>query len=125
MVVAGFYKHNIVAVPVTSLLWLALTDWRRAIVPAAIGAGAAAFGLLVCVALYGDVFLANLLTERPYRVMRAINGLGRLQWILPALVLWESGRRGTGEPRRALHHTVRGGGLRGLCGAVERRGDPR
>jgi hypothetical protein len=88
MVVAGFYKHNIVAVPLTALLWLAIKDWRRAVVPIIIGAGAATLGLLICIAAYGDVFLSNLLIARPYRVMRAINGLGRLQWILPALVLW-------------------------------------
>jgi len=88
MVVAGFYKHNIVAVPLTALLWLAIKDWRRAALPVAIGVSAAALGLLICIAVYGDAFLANLLTARPYRVMRAINGLGRLQWILPALVLW-------------------------------------
>jgi hypothetical protein len=58
------------------------------VVPIAVGAGAAALGLMICVAIYGDVFLANLFTARAYRVMRAINGLGRLQWILPALVLW-------------------------------------
>jgi hypothetical protein len=88
MAAAGFYKHNIVAVPVTALAWLALNDWRRAVRPAIAGAGAAALGLAICVAVYGDVFLANLLTARPYSVMRAINGLGRLQFILPALVLW-------------------------------------
>ena len=88
MAAAGFYKHNIVAVPLTALIWLAIKDWRRAVVPIAIGAGAAALGLMICVAIYGDVFLANLFTARAYRVMRAINGLGRLQWILPALVLW-------------------------------------
>jgi hypothetical protein len=88
MAVAGFYKHNIVAVPLTALIWLALKDWRRAVVPIAVGAGAAALGLAICVAIYGEVFLANLFTARAYSVMRAINGLGRLQWILPALVLW-------------------------------------
>ena len=44
--------------------------------------------LAICVVLYGDVFLANLLTARPSHVLRAVYGLGRLQWILPALVLW-------------------------------------
>ena len=88
MAAVGFYKHNIVAVPVTALLWLAIHDWRRALWPCIAGAGAAAAGLLICMALYGDVFLANLLTSRPSHIMRAVNGLGRLQWILPALVLW-------------------------------------
>jgi hypothetical protein len=88
MAAAGFYKHNIIAVPVTALAWLAIKDWRRAIWPAAVGAGAAALGLVICVAVYGDLFLPNLLTPRPYSVMRAINGLGRAQFILPALALW-------------------------------------
>jgi hypothetical protein len=88
MAAAGFYKHNIIGVPVTALMWLALKDWRRAVWPAAIGAGAAAAGLAVCAALYGDAFLANLLTPRGYHLMRAVNGVGRLQWIAPALALW-------------------------------------
>jgi hypothetical protein len=88
MAAAGFYKHNIVAVPLTALIWLAIKDWRRAVVPIAAGVGAVALGLMICVAIYGDVFLANLLTARAHRAMRAVNGLGRLQWILPALALW-------------------------------------
>lgn len=88
MAAAGFYKHNIIAVPVTALAWLAIRDWRRALWPAVIGAAAAAAGLAICVAVYGDLFLANLLTPRPYDVMRAMKGLGRLQFILPALALW-------------------------------------
>ena len=87
MAAAGFYKHNIVAVPITSILWLAGRDWRRAMLPLAVAAGAAALGLLICIALYGDAFLANLLTARPYHWQRALKGLGRLQWILPALAL--------------------------------------
>ena len=88
MAAAGFYKRNIVAVPVTALLWLMLRDWRRALMPLALGAGAAASGLLLCVVAYGDVFLANLLTPRSYHWLRAVKGLGRLQWIAPALILW-------------------------------------
>jgi hypothetical protein len=88
MAAAGFYKHNIVAVPLTAGLWLIRRDWRRAWLPLVIGAGAAALGISICIAVYGDVFLANLLTARPYHWQRAVNGLGRLQWILPALVLW-------------------------------------
>src|SRR5260370_23828593 len=81
MAAAGFYKHNIVAVPLTAVIWLAIRDWRRAVVPIAVGAGAAALGLMICVAIYGDVFLANLFPPRPYRLSRAINALGRLQCI--------------------------------------------
>ena len=98
MAAAGFYKHNIIAVPVTALLWLAMHDRRRAAVALAAGAGAAALGLALCYLVYGDIFFANLLTPRPYSVMRALKGLGRLQWILPALVLW--GIWVAAEPKR-------------------------
>jgi Dolichyl-phosphate-mannose-protein mannosyltransferase len=97
MVAAGFYKHNVVAVPVTALTWLALKDWRRAIAPAVIGAGAAALGFAICVAIYGDAFLTNFFTPRIHEAMRAIYALGRAQFILPALVLW--GIWITAEPR--------------------------
>jgi hypothetical protein len=88
MVLAGFWKHNIVAVPATALVWLWLTDGRRAWRPTLIGAAAAAVGLAICAAIYGDVFIANLLTPRPWRLMRAVHGIGRTQWILPAIAIW-------------------------------------
>jgi hypothetical protein len=88
MALAGFWKHNIVAVPVTAIGWLWLTDWRRAWRPTLLGVAAAAVGLAICVFVYGDAFLANLLTPRPWRLMRAVSGIGRSQWVLPALVIW-------------------------------------
>jgi hypothetical protein len=88
MVLAGFWKHNIIAIPATVLAWLWLRDGLRALRPTVVGAGAAILGLAICVAVYGDAFLANLLTPRPYRLMRALGGIGRSQWILPALVIW-------------------------------------
>ncbi len=88
MVVAGFWKHNIIAMPATVLVWLWLRDGWRAWRPAAAGVAAAAIGLAICVALYGDVFITNLLTPRPYRIMRALGGIGRAQWVAPALAIW-------------------------------------
>jgi hypothetical protein len=88
MAIAGFWKHNIVAVPATVMIWLILRDGRSAIRPIAVGIGAVIVGFAICIAIYGDNFLLNLLTPRPERFMRAVDGLGRLQWILPALVIW-------------------------------------
>ena len=96
MVVAGFYKHNILAVPAAVFLWLLFRDglgnglrnWPRFWRPLIIGAGAGVLGLALCVAIWGQPFIANLFTPRPQNIMRAINGLGRLQFILPAMVLW-------------------------------------
>jgi hypothetical protein len=88
MVLAGFWKHNVIAMPATALAWLWLRDWRRAWRPTLVGAAAAAIGLAICIAVYGDAFIANLMTPRPWRLMRAFIGIGRTQWILPALVIW-------------------------------------
>ena len=88
MALAGFWKHNIIAMPATVLAWLWLRDGWRAWRPTAIGAAAAVVGVAICVAVYGDVFVTNLLTPRPYRIMRAVGGIGRAQWIIPALAIW-------------------------------------
>lgn len=91
MVLAGFYKHNIAAVPLTAFVWLAarrgLRDWRGLWRPFVIGGIAAVLGLGVCMAIWPN-FIANMLTPRTYSFLRALGGLGRLQFILPALILW-------------------------------------
>jgi hypothetical protein len=88
MALAGFWKHNIIVMPATVLAWLWLRDGVRAWRPTAVAIAAVVVGLVICVAVYGDVFIANLLTPRPYRIMRALGGIGRAQWIIPALAIW-------------------------------------
>ena len=88
MVVAGFWKHNIIAIPVTVLLWLILRDGRRAIRPCLVALGGVLVGLALCTAIFGDVFIANLLGPRKYAAWRMLLAVGRLQFVLPALVLW-------------------------------------
>ena len=105
MVLAGFYKHSLWAVPATALCWLALSDRRRAIRAAAVGAGAAALGLVLCRWIYGDAFFGQLLWPRHCSLGRAVNSLGRLQWIAPALVvslLWAWDQRGDKAARFIL-----------------------
>ena len=88
MVFAGFIKHNIVVIPATALLWLALRDWRRALRPILVGALGAGLGLLLCIVIFGDTFLLNLLAPRHYRFLRVLENVGRLQWVLPAMIVW-------------------------------------
>lgn len=88
MVVAGFWKHNIVAIPVTVLLWLLLRDGRRALRPCLVALGGVVVGLALCVAIYGDAFVANLMVPRQYTLGRMLLSLGRLQFVAPALTLW-------------------------------------
>jgi hypothetical protein len=88
MVFAGFFKHNVIAIPATVLLWLILRDGRRAIRPCLVGLGGALLGLALFVAIYGDVFIANLLAPRAFVPWRMFTAIGRLQFALPALVIW-------------------------------------
>jgi hypothetical protein len=86
MVLAGFYKHNLFAIPVTAICWLALRDIRRALSALLFGIAACVLGLAVCWFVYGPQFFDELLSPRVYRVTTALGGIGRLQWIAPAFV---------------------------------------
>ena len=102
MVCAGFYKHNVIVIPATVLIWLILRDGRKALRPAAVGIAAVLAALLLCTAVFGPHFLSNMLTPRPYSLARGVAGLGRLQWILPALVVgavWAAHARRTSLAR--------------------------
>jgi hypothetical protein len=88
MVIAGFYKHNVIVIPATVLLWLFIRDWRRATRPIAVGIVAATGGLTVCVLIYGDAFIPNMLMPRVYSVERILRNIGHLQWVAPGVLLW-------------------------------------
>jgi len=88
MVIAGFYKHSLLATPAAALIWLAAGNWRLGLRAASFGIGAAAIGLALCVALFGASFIDQLLAPRHCTIMRSLHVLGRLQWIAPALILW-------------------------------------
>ncbi len=87
MAVAGFYKHTLLSFPITACVWLALHDRRGAVRAILVGAAAVAAGFLICWMLFGPSFFHDLLTGREMSVMRALRGLGRLQWIAPALII--------------------------------------
>jgi hypothetical protein len=90
MVVAGFWKHNIVAIPLTAIGWLLLRDAARAIRPVLVAAAAVGVGLLLCTALFGRQFLENLFATREYAWAHVVGNLGHLQWSALALVIWGS-----------------------------------
>lgn len=88
MVAAGFVKHNFIVVPAVALLWLARDNWRLGLRAAIVGGIAAAAGLALCAFLFAPHFIPDMLMPRTYELARAFTNLGRLQFILPALVLW-------------------------------------
>jgi hypothetical protein len=88
MVLAGFIKHNFITLPMVALIWLWLDNWRLGLRATLAGAAAAALGLAICAFLFAPYFVADLLFPRTYHLARALSTLGRLQFILPAMVLW-------------------------------------
>ncbi len=107
MLLAGFAKHNLVALPLTAGLWLALERRRRLLPWALTLGGAAAAGLLLCRLVYGPDFVTNLTLPRASRgPLAALEALGRLSHV--ALVgLCSAGvlllrLRGRPEVRRVL-----------------------
>jgi hypothetical protein len=87
MAVAGFIKHNIVTLPVSTLLWLAFKSWRKAGRAALFGAIVCAIGLLICYAAYGGDFIAQLLFPREMTLKNAFLRLPSAQALLPGAVI--------------------------------------
>ena len=110
MVLAGFWKHNIIGMPATAVLWLCLRDRRSAAWPVLISFGAAAAGLAICGAIFGPQFFANLLTARAYSVAHLLSQVGHLQWVALAVILWGAWAwcdRGSNAARfTALHAAI-------------------
>lgn len=90
MVVAGFWKHNIIAIPLTAVIWLLLRNGKAALRPVLLSAAAAATGLLLCTAIYGRAFPDNLFATREYSFDHVIGHAGHLQWFAVAFLIWAS-----------------------------------
>jgi hypothetical protein len=88
MVVGGFWKHNMIGIPLTAVAWLFLNHGKQAIRPVAVSAIAAAAGLIVCGAIFGREFFENLLAERKYGLGHVVANIGHLQWSAPAFIIW-------------------------------------
>jgi hypothetical protein len=88
MVVAGFWKHNIVAIPLTAISWLFITRSPYALRATIISAAACMIGIAGCVFIFGSDFLTNLLANRQYALSHVIGNIGHLQWSGLALFIW-------------------------------------
>jgi hypothetical protein len=88
MVVAGFWKHNNIAIPLAAVAWLFIEGNRFAVRSAAISVAACAIGLATCIMIYGPNFLPNLLANRSYGWSNVLGNIGHLQWSALALLIW-------------------------------------
>jgi len=86
MALAGFVKHNIIAMPVTVFIWLALYRRREAVKCFCVAAIAIMAGTAICYALFGGNFFLNILSPRHYSLKRALRIFGELEWVSVGLV---------------------------------------
>ncbi len=88
MVLAGFVKHNMPAIPLAALIWLAAYNRAKARRAAAFGVALSALGLALCVAAFGADFVSNMLMPRDASFKHVLMTLNKVQWFAPALVFW-------------------------------------
>jgi len=81
MALAGFVKHNIIAMPVTVFLWLALYRRREAVKCFCVAAIAIVTGTAICYALFGRNFFLNMLCPRHYSLKRSLRIFEELEWV--------------------------------------------
>ncbi|WP_165498206.1 glycosyltransferase family 39 protein [Siculibacillus lacustris] len=87
MVVAGFFKHNVVTLPVTAVIWMATTRGRRAVPPIVLAVLAAAGGLILCRVIWGPSFVDQMTMPRDMSWARAFASLETPPWPAFALAL--------------------------------------
>lgn len=86
MALAGFIKHNIIAMPVTAFLWLGVHRRRAAAKCFCVAAIAIMLGTAVCYALFGWNFFLGIFSPRSYSVERAVRSFGALEWVSVGLL---------------------------------------
>jgi len=88
MMLAGLIKHNIVAIPLSALLLLWLGNRGRAIEIAFYCAIIIGLSSLALFELYGPAFFQQLMMAREISLIRPLERIGRLQFVLPVLIFW-------------------------------------
>jgi hypothetical protein len=87
MVAGGFWKHSMIAVPLTAVAWLLIRRGWESCRPVLISAAVAGSGLFVCRAIFGADFFKNLFVARDYSFGHVLGNIGHLQWSAPAIAI--------------------------------------
>lgn len=91
MVGAGFFKHNLIAIPTAAIAWLIIVQGTTAFRAIAVAALAALGALALCVACFGRPFLMGLLYSRALSWSHFAYRMGTLQWVAPAMMVCAAG----------------------------------
>ena len=86
MALAGFIKHNIIAMPLTAFLWLSFNRRREAVKCFCVAAIAIVTGTAICYVLFGRNFFLNILCPRHYSLKRSLRIFGELEWVSVGLL---------------------------------------
>jgi hypothetical protein len=86
MALAGFVKHNIIAMPLTAFAWLGVNRRREAVKCLGVAAVVIVIGIAICYVSFGRDFFLNILAPRHYSVKKAIRSYKDLQWVLVGLI---------------------------------------
>jgi hypothetical protein len=102
MLIAGFIKHNIIVMPLTSAIWICIHQPRQTIKLGLMSVGVVAAGFALCHEAYGPDFFANLTLPRVYNWKLAFNAVGHLQWLAVGLAFWFYAAGKLADPRIKL-----------------------
>src|SRR5215831_5767974 len=86
MALAGFVKHNIIAMPLTAFAWLGVNRRREAAKCLGVAAVVIVIGIAICYVSFGREFFLIILAPRHYSVKKAIRSYKDLQWVLVGLI---------------------------------------
>ncbi|MGH6678358.1 MAG: hypothetical protein ACREDL_05350, partial [Bradyrhizobium sp.] len=79
---------NMIAIPLTAIVWLLARRGRQSWGVVAISAATTIGGLAACRAIFGAAFFSNLFAARQYSLGHFISQIGLLQWCALALAIW-------------------------------------
>jgi hypothetical protein len=88
MLTAGFIKHNVIVMPLTSVVWLGIHQPRRMIKLGLMCVGAMAAGFGLCYTAFGADFFANIMSQRTFQFTLTFGAVGHLQWLAVGLAAW-------------------------------------
>lgn len=89
MVLAGFFKHNIITLPCSAMLGLLLWQrWRELRFSLLFSSALVLIGLASCYGCYGADFFHNFLTPRSWMLEKMNDALGDLENLFVGMLLW-------------------------------------
>ena len=89
MVIAGFFKHNIITMPLTIMLWLVIQKkWKVFFLCSFFALSLILFGFAICLSVYGFDFYYNFTSPRSCLLFKVSHAFSDLEALSVGLLLW-------------------------------------